>query len=30
MTLNELIEALSIGRKIHISIEDVSGVLSDG
>lgn len=29
MTLKELLDALTVERKIHISIDDVSGVLSD-
>ena len=28
MTLKEIIDALTVGRKIHISIDDISGVLS--
>ena len=28
MTLKELIDALTVGRKIHISIDDISGVIS--
>ncbi|MGN0494231.1 MAG: helix-turn-helix domain-containing protein [Acutalibacteraceae bacterium] len=30
MTLKELLDALTVGRKIHICIEDVSGVMSEG